>query len=243
MVLNFTKTSALWVAEFIASSDFNLHIEGVKVRDLEVYQRGVGDGKYFIVTDAKENLSYASEVYDMDFAALVYPKHIKVVCRTEPSLAEITTDGEVTEIKSQSKEVEVTSNGTLEVTPDVGFAYLNSVKVKTNVAQSGGGGGSASSVEYWDVSNNAEFAKKAKTVAYLLKVESSGECSIQTQGVNTSYNTLLAISVDTKKPLFAMSGMAFTAIEFLIGNGVSETIISSIPRITEAEFYNLNVEV
>lgn len=55
-----------------------------------------------------------------------------------PIYAAITTDGEVTEIKTQSKEIEITSNGTADITPDAGFAYLNSVKVKTNVA--GGAG-------------------------------------------------------------------------------------------------------
>lgn len=70
----------------------------------------------------------------------MYPKYIKIVSKVEPTYAAITTDGEVTEIKTQSKEIEITSNGITNITPDSGFTYLNSVKVKTNVPTSGGGG-------------------------------------------------------------------------------------------------------
>jgi hypothetical protein len=42
------------------------------------------------------------------------------------------------DIKIQDKEIEITSNGTTEVTPDEGFTALNSVSVNVNVPQSGG---------------------------------------------------------------------------------------------------------
>lgn len=42
------------------------------------------------------------------------------------------------DIKIQDKEIEITSNGTTEVTPDTGFTALNSVSVNVNVPQSGG---------------------------------------------------------------------------------------------------------
>ena len=54
----------------------------------------------------------------------------------------------------QEKQVEITENGEITITPDAGFAYLNKVSVKTNVAQSGGGGSEGGDeYMYWDISN------------------------------------------------------------------------------------------
>lgn len=142
MELIFTKQADRWVAEFIATDDFNLHIEGVVEGNVSVFQRGSESGNYAFVKEGTPHPSYAN-VYDYDFAALIYPKFIKVSCATEPTSGIVTSDGEITEIKAQTKEIEVTSNGTTTVAPDAGFAYLNSVKVKTNVPQSGEGGGSS----------------------------------------------------------------------------------------------------
>ena len=67
------------------------------------------------------------------------------------------------DIKTQDKEIEITSNGTTEITPDEGFAYLNKVSVKTNVAQSGEGGGSAEVIPtdvVWDC-NTDDGCKEA----------------------------------------------------------------------------------
>ena len=91
MTLNFTKNhaSGAWVAEFEATSDFNLHIEGVVEGNVRVYQRGSADGAYAYVRTATPYPSY-SNVYDFDFTALVYPKYIKVVCPVQPSMAEVT---------------------------------------------------------------------------------------------------------------------------------------------------------
>ena len=138
MDLIFTKQADRWVAEFIATDDFNLHIEGVVEGNVSVFQRGSESGNYAFVKEGTPHPSYAN-VYDYDFAALIYPKFIKVSCATEPTSGIVTSDGEITEIKAQTKEIEVTSNGTTTVAPDEGFAYLNKVSVKTNVPQSGGG--------------------------------------------------------------------------------------------------------
>lgn len=90
MTLNFTKNqdSGAWVAEFEATSDFNLHIEGVVEGNVRVYQRGTADGEYAYVREATPYPSF-SNVYDFDFSALVYPKWIKVVCPVKPSKAEV----------------------------------------------------------------------------------------------------------------------------------------------------------
>ena len=138
MELNFIKKENGWVAEFEASADFNLHIDGVLEGNVQVYQRGTTSGGYALVRGATPYPTYG-KAYDSDFSALVYPKFIKVVCATEPSYAEVVSDGEVTELKFQDKEVEVSNNGTTTITPDTGFAALNSVKLNVNVPTSGGG--------------------------------------------------------------------------------------------------------
>ena len=89
MDLNFTKQAEGWVAEFAASSDFNLHIEGVKEGNVKVYQRGTARGRYAYVRAATPYPSFDT-VYDFDFSALVYPKYIKVVCNEEPTKAVVT---------------------------------------------------------------------------------------------------------------------------------------------------------
>lgn len=137
MNLQFTNKGGNFVSEFEVTLDFNLHIEGVRLSDMHIYQKTAG-GSYAKVTDFPSERSQ-DRVADFDFASLVYPKFIKVVCATEPTYAEIATDGEVTEIKSQSKEVEIVSNGVTEIAPDAGFGYLSGVKVNVNVPQSGGG--------------------------------------------------------------------------------------------------------
>lgn len=140
MEITFEKVNNEYIAEFEITTYSNLHIEKKCASSTKLYQRTNGGG-WDLVDEAK-NMQGA--VDDFDLSALVYPKFIKVVCNAEPLYAEVTTSGEITEIKAQSKEIEVTSNGTINVTPDAGFAYLNSVKVNTNVPTSGEGGGSAS---------------------------------------------------------------------------------------------------
>lgn len=140
MNIEFVKQGNAYVAEFKVEADFNLHIERDKKGHITLLQRTSEGGKYALL----EEFGYqdGKTVYESDAAGLIYPKFIKVVSAVMPTYAVVTSAGEVTEIKSQTKEIEVTANGTTEVTPDAGFAYLNSVKVKTNVAGSGEGGGS-----------------------------------------------------------------------------------------------------
>lgn len=89
MELNFTKEDALWVATFEAASDFNLHIEGVAVGKVQVYQRGTSSGEYAFVKEATPYPS-AGTAYDYDFSALVYPKYMKVACAKKPTMAVVT---------------------------------------------------------------------------------------------------------------------------------------------------------
>lgn len=89
MNLDFNLNQDRWVAEFIATDDFNLHIEGVVEGNVSVFQRGSESGNYAFVKEGTPHPSYAN-VYDYDFAALVYPKYIKVSCATEPTMAVVT---------------------------------------------------------------------------------------------------------------------------------------------------------
>lgn len=89
MELNFQKSVNGWVAEFTATADFNLHIEGVLEGNVQVYQRGSSQGEYAFVRNANIE-STSRKVYDYDFAALVYPKYMQVICVTEPTKAVVT---------------------------------------------------------------------------------------------------------------------------------------------------------
>lgn len=93
MNLEFAKNNETnsWECEFSTPSDFNLHIEGVAEGKVYIYQRGTASGEYAYVKDATPYPSL-SKVYDYDFSAAVYPKYIKVVCATEPTMAVVTTN-------------------------------------------------------------------------------------------------------------------------------------------------------
>ena len=255
MNLQFTNKGGNFVSEFEVTSDFNLHIEGVRLSDMHIYQKTAG-GSYAKVTDFPSERSQ-DRVADFDFASLVYPKFIKVVCVTEPTYAEITTDGEVTEIKSQSKEVEITANGVTEIAPDNGFGYLSGVKVNVNVPQSGGDapgtGGGGSDVEYLNVSINEMFFAAMAEVAgpfitQLLLVEgdkysiSSGFMVMLSNDINNLTSKVKAIAID--KNMTAKSSNNGDVVEFNFAdmlNEISEAgreMIASIPRITKEQFYN-----
>lgn len=98
MELVFTKSSKKWVAEMSVTEDFNLHIEGVKNGNISVYQRGIESGAFAYVKGGTLSPSLG-EVYDVDFSSTIYPKYIRVECVTQPTMAEIITDGEVTFIE------------------------------------------------------------------------------------------------------------------------------------------------
>lgn len=154
--IQFTKQGKTYVAEFEVNADFNLHIEKSQSGYLFMQQRSTS-GKW----DSVRNFQATDSDYivDYDFTALVYPKQIRLVSKYAPTMCVLTSDGDVIEIKSQSKEVEITQNGEMSVTPDDGFAYLSSVNVKTNVPQQGGGesgGGSSSEWVYFDAINKKE---------------------------------------------------------------------------------------
>lgn len=240
LIFTQSETGKSWVAEFEATADFNLHIERDKGGNLMLYQRTNGGG-WDIVNDFA-NPRFGA--IDYDCAALIYPKFVKVVSEVEPTYAAVTSAGEVTEIKSQDKSVEVTSNGTIDVTPDAGFAYLNSVKVKTNVAQSGeggggstGGGGSASSWRYFDTKGFIDDKSQLKVISpFLVKTNERINAAVNCK----DWSSVIAIGVDAKSK-FAYNGDVYTWEETMIADGFMEMLPTmGVIEITEEEFYNLN---
>lgn len=245
MDLIFTKSEkGAWVAEFEATADFNLHIERDKGGNLMLYQRTNGGG-WDIVNDFA-NPRFGA--IDYDCAALIYPKFIKVVSEVEPTYAAVTSAGEVTEIKSQTKEIEVTSNGTIDVTPDAGFAYLNSVKVKTNVPQSGEGGGSENSMRYYsiDIKENTEVF--VQFYAANMKADmGGGEIVVVGTGIvfanDVPSTNWKAMAVNVDMPTYSPAGSGIISFREQIesqGYSLDELTDLGLTEITEAEFYNLN---
>lgn len=91
MEITFSKSGGSWISEFQVSGAFNLHLEGVYEGNVSVYQRGTASGAYSYVKGSTPSQP-AGNVYDSDFSALVYPKYIKVVCATKPSVSVVTTN-------------------------------------------------------------------------------------------------------------------------------------------------------
>lgn len=86
-----------WVAEFQATSDFNLHIERESGSYITLSQRGTERGKYD--TAWAKGVYEGQRVIDYDFGALVYPKYIKVTSGSKVLKAVVTCpEGEVTPI-------------------------------------------------------------------------------------------------------------------------------------------------
>lgn len=92
MELAFQKIDGQWVAEFEATSDFNINLDRVSKGALTIYQKGSKDGTY--ASQASYRNTKDSENIDADITALVYPKYIKVVSQTEVVKGIVTMDGE-----------------------------------------------------------------------------------------------------------------------------------------------------
>lgn len=232
----FGKNTLAWETEFEATGDFNLHVERNKGGDILVYQRTAGSG-YAIVEEFRGMDN--KPAIDLDFTSVVYPKFVKIVSESQPTYATVTTDGEITEIKSQSKEVEVTANGTMDITPDAGFAYLNSVKVKTNVATSGEGGGSTSSVEYVAFDSEKDlltYGEYLGTFAYLVKYPTKIETISLMMVMGETVNDAVAFAI-CPNAVIDFQGEKKTIKDWASDFGAN---LDLLPRITKEEFYNLN---
>lgn len=255
MTLTFTQSSdqsfggvPAYEAEFEVTGNFAIHIERTRGDAALILKQRTGGGKYALVDD----FNYAKskgEVLDYE-ASVAIPKYIKIVSEVEPTLAEIVTDGEVTEIKSQSKVVEITNNGTTEVIPDSGFAYLSKVNIKTNVPQSGGGsgeGGSGGGIEYIDVSgmdSSSQNFQGLTWLSYLIKgiVSTSGGSmgivlpAAMALKYGEMYSLVIsAIAIDTSTEVIE-SGRKKTVKDVVYTN-MSESDYAALPRISKESFY------
>lgn len=256
----FNKDGNKWVAEFEVSADFNLHIEKPQIGYLYMQQRSTS-GKWDSVH--KFQVADSDYIVDYDFTALVYPKQIRLVSEYAPTMCALTSDGDVIEIKSQSKEVEITQNGEMSVTPDEGFAYLSSVNVKTNVPQQGGGesgGGSSSGSEwvYFDAINKkedndltSEETGIAVMCAYFAtlgksKDEEDKVLIMPIYYLNAVKGEPLAIAFDTS--FFDVPVLMAPGVPPMTMNGLCEMsgyrppveiLKATMVEITKEEFYNL----
>lgn len=232
MELVFNKIDNFYVSEFQINSDFNLHIERDIQSVLRFYQRTADGGKWDVIQDLNNQVK--NLIIDYDCSALIYPKWIKIECEVLPIYAAITTDGEVTEIKTHSKEIEITSNGTADITPDAGFAYLNSVKVKTNVPMSGGR--SVSSWRYFDVSK-LDSSMKPRFYPFIVR---TNDRIIAVEAI-LDWSTVVAIGVDDS-PMFYIEGTTMSWSEMMAHEGFTAEMMVQvgIVEITKDEFYNFN---
>lgn len=87
MELTFTKEWDKYVAEFEATSDFNIHIEKSGGR-IVIFQSSIENGEYDYVSGA--TIADTDGVFDSDFTALIYPKYIKMVADVMPYKAIVT---------------------------------------------------------------------------------------------------------------------------------------------------------
>lgn len=86
MDLTFTKSGSAYVATFDAATGFNLHLEGGS--NLSVSQRTSPSGQYVPIKGMSD---YAfDKVIDLDFTGGLFPKSIKVISATEPTMAVVT---------------------------------------------------------------------------------------------------------------------------------------------------------
>ena len=89
MELTFNKVKNGYVAEFEATADFNIHLEREKAGMFDVYQRTSGN-EYALIDDLREEYAQQKRVIDYDFTGIIYPKMIKVVLGSNPTMGIVT---------------------------------------------------------------------------------------------------------------------------------------------------------
>lgn len=138
-------------------------------------------------------------------------------------------------VNNQDKTVDVSENGTIEVTPDEGFTGLGKVTVNTNV-ESGG-----SKYVYYDLRNASPDAKGIFLLYCALMVRFDGAdmytippLLVGSEGLDDAF---------IKKTLAAMTDLD---LEIDFGEGLMKVrdVMSmgglTFPEITKEQFYNLN---
>lgn len=151
----------------------------------------------------------------------------------------------------QTKDIEITEAGTMEIVADEGFFALKKVNLNVNVQ---GGGGS--SIEYLDVSGLGDTNEILRNALVLFAdiVKSKNEegtfvgvclCGIQLLFGATTNNatTCMAVAVDLSRHIKGKGNggeIASSIAEILIMmTSASQEQLDSIPRLTKEEFYAL----
>lgn len=86
MNLNFSKVNNEWVAEFQATNSFNLHLEREGSGDISIYQKTVGNKYAHVEFDVLPH----QKVVDVDFTGGIFPKDIRIVSESQPTMGFIT---------------------------------------------------------------------------------------------------------------------------------------------------------
>lgn len=89
------KPKETWESEELLVEDaFNLHIEQSIPGHVTVLVKGNPDGEWAVGYKGTGNYGgQVSHVFDWDFQALVYPKYVKVLVHSEPTVASVEGEG------------------------------------------------------------------------------------------------------------------------------------------------------
>lgn len=99
--LTFVKVGEEYVAAFETTADFALHLERPEAGSLTLGVSSVKDGDFARVENLSSRVRYQT-VFDYDFLGGIYPKYIRVASETAPTMAVVTSEGEITPIKIKS---------------------------------------------------------------------------------------------------------------------------------------------
>lgn len=78
------EANGVYIAEFTATQDFNIHIEKSCAAPTYVYQRTTDSGEYASLDYYGNYLN--NQVIDTDLRAIVYPKHVMIVSECKMTL-------------------------------------------------------------------------------------------------------------------------------------------------------------
>lgn len=87
--ITFNKENNQYVATFQATGDFAIHLERNELGPVTIGASTVQNAGYALVDDFPTSAGN-KPVIDYDFSGLVYPKYIKVISATEPTMAVVT---------------------------------------------------------------------------------------------------------------------------------------------------------
>ena len=96
--IEFVKVGEAYVAAFQIGADFALHIERSEAGPLTMGLSSIPDSQFALVENFPERARHQT-VTDYTFVGEVYDKYIKIVSSTEPTLAVVTSSGELTPIE------------------------------------------------------------------------------------------------------------------------------------------------